>query len=249
MPILFSKHLCVSAALSLPRHSWRSDRHGESVGQQPWNKYGWSWVRWARIICFAICLCESVDVMTIVLPSPVSPQLLGRHLTDAHTFLRPTKSHTCKCMYTLIHTHTKTLFIVNCSHTSIYTQVHIYNSTAVASSISSGTKPWLLCVCFTALPILWASGPPCLLEMTSWQLPGRIGVGDCSVGTVLSCDSLLESLHEEQRGYCVRSTLAIEGNEKLHQSSNTGKPPPPASLSPKQTILFLPLDGFVAEGC
>lgn len=35
MPILFSKHLCASAALSLPRHSWRSDRHGESVGQQP----------------------------------------------------------------------------------------------------------------------------------------------------------------------------------------------------------------------
>lgn len=163
MPILFSKHLCVSAALSLPRHSWRSDRHGESVGQQPWNKYGWSWVRWARIICFAICLCESVDVMTIVLPSPVSPQLLGRHLTDAHTFLRPTKSHTCKCMYTLIHTHTKTLFIVNCSHTSIYTQVHIYNSTAVASSISSGTKPWLLCVCVFHCPAysvsIWPTVP------------------------------------------------------------------------------------------
>lgn len=86
MPILFSKHLCVSAALSLPRHSWRSDRHGESVGQKPWNKYGWSWVRWARIICFAICLCESVDVMTVVLPSPVSPSLLGRRLTETHTY-------------------------------------------------------------------------------------------------------------------------------------------------------------------
>lgn len=85
MPILFSKHLCASAALFLPRHSWRSDRHGESVAQQPWNKYGWSWVRWARIICFAICLCESVDVMTVVLPSPVSPPLPGRRLTERHT--------------------------------------------------------------------------------------------------------------------------------------------------------------------
>lgn len=26
---------CVSAAISLPEHSWRSDGHGESVGQQP----------------------------------------------------------------------------------------------------------------------------------------------------------------------------------------------------------------------
>lgn len=137
MPILFSKHLCVSAALSLPRHSWRSDRHGESVGQQPWNKYGWSWVRWARIICFAICLCESVDVMTIVLPSPVSPLLLGRRLMETHTYQshKVTHYHTtpCMCMYTFIHTHTNTPCTVHSQlfplkrtvHTSIYTQGHI----------------------------------------------------------------------------------------------------------------------------
>ena len=86
MPILFSKHLCVLASLSLPSHSWRSDGHGESVGQQPWNKYGWSWVRWARIICFAICLCESVDVMTVFLSCPVSPPKPGRHLTEMHAY-------------------------------------------------------------------------------------------------------------------------------------------------------------------
>lgn len=121
-PILFSKHLCASAALSLPRHSWRSDRHGESVGQQPWNKYGWSWVRWARIICFAICLCESVDVMTVVLPSPVSPPLLGRRLTEARTYWAHKVTHQLPsphvCIYTFIHTctHTNTPYTVyNCS--------------------------------------------------------------------------------------------------------------------------------------
>ncbi len=106
MPILFSKHLCASAALSLPRHSWRSDRHGESVGQQPWNKYGWSWVRWARIICFAICLCESVDVMTVVLPGPVSPSLLGRRLTETHTYWAHKHTHhACTCTRSFIHAH------------------------------------------------------------------------------------------------------------------------------------------------
>lgn len=92
-PILFSKHLCVLASLSLPSHSWRSDRHGESVGQQPWNKYGWSWVRWARIICFAICLCESVDVMTVFLSCPVSPPTPGRHLTETHAYWEHKVTH------------------------------------------------------------------------------------------------------------------------------------------------------------
>lgn len=93
--LLFSKHLCALTAISLPRHSWRSDRHGESVGQQPWNKYGWSWVRWARIICFAICLRESVDVMTVVLPSSVSLALLGS-LTETHNYYAQRGTHTHK---------------------------------------------------------------------------------------------------------------------------------------------------------
>lgn len=139
MPILFSKHLCASAALSLPRHSWRSDRHGESVGQQPWNKYGWSWVRWARIICFAICLCESVDVMTVVLPSPVSPPLPGRRLTESAHLLAPQTHTPCMYMYTFIHACTHTIAqrkntytehsqlfpLKGTVHTSAYTQSHI----------------------------------------------------------------------------------------------------------------------------
>lgn len=123
MHILFSKHLCASAAFSLPRHSWRSDRHGESVGQQPWNKYGWSWVRWARIICFAICLCESVDVMTVVLPSPVSPPSSGRCLTEMHTYCATETQIPCmcgsithSCMHAYIYTHT-----LNC------TKIHHFN--------------------------------------------------------------------------------------------------------------------------
>lgn len=78
-------HACVSSAIFLPEHSRRSDGHWESAGQQPWNKYGWSWVRWARIICFAICLCESVDVMTVVLPSLVNPLFAG-NATEKHTY-------------------------------------------------------------------------------------------------------------------------------------------------------------------
>lgn len=122
MPILLSKHLCASATLSLPRHSWRSDRHGESVGQQPWNKYGWSWVRWARIICFAICLCESVDVMTVVLPSPASPP-------------SPRKNAWQKCTHTGVHkvmqTHTQTHTQSPCTsmHAHTHTQKRQRNTT------------------------------------------------------------------------------------------------------------------------
>lgn len=96
-------------------------------------------------------------------------------------------------------------------------------------------------MCSTALPILWASGPPWPLEMTGWQLPGRIGVGDCSAGSVLPCDSLLVSLHEEQHGTCVRSTLGIEGNKKLHQSTTTSNSPTTPTLCPpsRQSSFFL----------
>lgn len=110
MPILLSKHLCASATLSLPRHSWRSDRHGESVGQQPWNKYGWSWVRWARIICFAICLCESVDVMTVVLPSPASPPSPRKNAwqkcthTGVHKVMQTHTQSPCTSMHAHMHT-------------------------------------------------------------------------------------------------------------------------------------------------
>lgn len=96
---VFQTLVCLSAALSLPRHSWRSDRHGESVGQQPWNKYGWSWVRWARIICFAICLCESVDVITVVLPRPVSPLFVGKAPDSNARLHKNTPCNVCAYSY------------------------------------------------------------------------------------------------------------------------------------------------------
>ena len=264
MPVLFSKHLCASAALSLPRHSWRSDRHGESVGQQPWNKYGWSWVRWARIICFAICLCESVDVMTVVLPSPVSPPLWGRRLTETH-LLSPQNTRT----HTHTHTHTHTMHVhvhihssmhthtIAQRHTTTYTvpsqlfrlkatvhssaRTHRHNSTAVASPARLRVQSPGCGVCSTALPIPRASGPPWPLEMTGWQLPGRIGVGDCSAGSALPCDSLLVSVREEQHGSCVRSTLGIEGNKKLRRSIVTSNSPTNPALCPRsrQSSFFL----------
>lgn len=76
--------------------------------------------------------------------------------------------------------------------------------------------------------------------MTCWQLPGRIGVGDSSVGSGLPCDSLLVSLHEEQLGTCVCNTLGIEGSEKLHQSTNTTASPAPLLRPPsRQSSFFL----------
>lgn len=83
------------------------------------------------------------------------------------------------------------------------------------------------------------------LQMTGWQSPGRIGVGDCSAGSAPTMsDSLLVSLHGEQHGSRVHSTLGMEGNKKLHQSTNTSNFPPhhhhPYALSPEQTILFFP---------
>lgn len=191
MPILFPKHLCASAVFSVPRHSWRSDRHGECVGQQPWNKYGRSWVRRARIICFAICLCASVYVMTIVLPGPVSPRLLGRRLTGTLTDWMHawTRSVTCarthrnrRCFGNKQRFYlTKSVVLLNGTvHSGACTQSLVDKSPAVAPPRGSGT----------ALPLLWASGLPLPLELTGWQLPGRIGVGDCSAGSALPCDSL-----------------------------------------------------------
>lgn len=114
--------------LSLPRHSWRSDRHGESVGQQPWNKYGWSWVRWARIICFAICLCESVYVMTVVLPSTMSPLFAGKAPDKKSIHTEPKNiPHACTYIHLFIQE-----YHLNCTqsleqgtvHTRAFTESH-----------------------------------------------------------------------------------------------------------------------------
>lgn len=115
---IFQTLVCM-AALALPSHSWRRDGYGESVGQQPWNKYGWSWVRWVRIICFAICLYASVDVMSVVLPCPLSPLTPGRLLTEMHSY------RTCK----VTHTHT-TLRVHNhsCVQTELHTKHHRFST-------------------------------------------------------------------------------------------------------------------------
>lgn len=56
-------------------------------------------------------------------------------------------------------------------------------------------------------------------------------------------DSLLVSLHGEQHGSHVHSTVGMERikKKKLHQSTNTSNSPHrPNALSPELTILFLP---------
>lgn len=90
-------------------------------------------------------------------------------------------------------------------------------------------------MCSTILPFLWASGPLWLLEMTGWQLAGRIGVGDCSVGSVLPCDSLLVSLHKEQHWTCIGSTLGTEEKKKISTNPLATPSPPPLPPPPPHT--------------
>lgn len=144
MPILFSKHLCVSAALFLPRHSWRSDRHGESVGQQPWNKYGWSWVRWARIICFAICLCECGCNDCL---AQWALRLPGRRLTETHTSWAHKNTPCAIFTYTFIHACTHTIAPRNTTYTvpsHLFPLKGTVHSRAYTQShIDTATQQWL----------------------------------------------------------------------------------------------------------
>lgn len=117
---------------------------------------------------------------------------------------------------------------------------HSHTDTAAAFPFGFRYKVWAAAC---GLLILRASGPQWPLEMTGWQLADSIGVGDCSAGSVLPCDSLLVSLHGEQRGTCVSSTLGIEGNKKKKKRAAATHQQllcHPSSLFPKQTILFFP---------
>lgn len=102
--------------------------------------------------------------MTVVLPSPVSPPLLGRRLTEMHTCWVHEVTHTHKhtpCMYMfVIHACTHTIVQRNTTYTvlsqlpstplgysthqCLHTEPHTHNSMEVASPLGSGTKPGLL---------------------------------------------------------------------------------------------------------